>query len=103
MGTVQWRKWTSFKVNAFRAYFKLSNGLVCGEPKQMGSINAFVLNFGGEETTGIVDADMKYASQESGISNPLQQTWYTIDGRRLNGKPTSKGIYIINGRKIVIH
>ena len=66
-------------------------------------INAFVLNFGGKEATGIVDTDFKSASQESGISNPLQQTWYTIDGRRLNGKPTSKGIYINNGRKIVIH
>ena len=28
--------------------------------------------------------------------------WYTLDGRRLNGKPTKKGIYIVNGRKVVI-
>ena len=28
--------------------------------------------------------------------------WYTIDGRRLNGKPTEKGIYINNGRKIAV-
>lgn len=27
---------------------------------------------------------------------------YTLDGRKLNGKPTEKGIYIINGRKVVI-
>ena len=93
---------TSFKVNAFRAYFQLNNGLVCGEPKQGGDINAFVLNFGGKEATGIVDTDFKSASQESGISNPLQQTWYSIDGRRLNGKPEAKGIYINNGRKVVI-
>jgi len=84
---------TSFKVKAFRAYFQLNNGLVCGEPKQEGSINAFVLNFGGDAATGIVD---------TGISNSLQPTWYTIDGRMLNGKPTSKGVYIYNGRKIVI-
>ncbi len=93
---------TSFKVNAFRAYFRLNNGIVCGEPRQLGSINDFVLNFGSEEATGIVDMDLKSASRESGISNPLQQTWYSIDGRRLNGKPISKGIYINNGRKIVI-
>ncbi len=92
---------TSFKVNAFRAYFQLNNGLVCGEPEQEGSINAFVLNFGGE-ATGIVDADFKSASQEPGISNALGQTWYSIDGRRLNGKPVSKGVYINNGRKIVV-
>ena len=93
---------TSYKVNAFRAYFKLNNGLVCGEPTQGGGINTFVLNFGGKEATGIVDVDLKSDSQGSGISNPLQQTWYSIDGRRLNGKPMSKGIYIYNGRKIVI-
>ncbi|MBQ6681869.1 MAG: hypothetical protein IJM78_06530 [Prevotella sp.] len=28
--------------------------------------------------------------------------WYSIDGRRLSGKPTQKGIYIFNGRKIAI-
>ena len=28
--------------------------------------------------------------------------WYTIDGRKLDGKPTKKGLYINNGRKVVI-
>jgi arabinogalactan endo-1,4-beta-galactosidase len=28
--------------------------------------------------------------------------WYTIDGRRLNGKPSRRGIYIFNNQKIVI-
>lgn len=27
--------------------------------------------------------------------------WYTIDGRRLQGKPTKKGIYIYNGKKVI--
>ena len=27
--------------------------------------------------------------------------WYTIDGRRLQGKPTKKGIYIHNGKKVI--
>ena len=29
-------------------------------------------------------------------------TWYTLDGTRLQGNPTHKGIYVNNGRKIVI-
>ena len=29
-------------------------------------------------------------------------TWYTLDGRKLQGKPASKGMYINNGKKIVI-
>ena len=28
--------------------------------------------------------------------------WYSLDGQRLNGKPTKKGIYIHNGIKVVI-
>ncbi len=31
-----------------------------------------------------------------------QHGWYTIDGRRLNGKPSRRGIYIHNNQKIVI-
>ena len=28
--------------------------------------------------------------------------WYTIDGRKLNGKPAKKGVYINNGKKAVV-
>ena len=28
--------------------------------------------------------------------------WYTIDGRKLSGKPTRKGIYINNSQKTVV-
>ena len=28
--------------------------------------------------------------------------WYTLDGRKLDGKPTQKGLYIVNGKKVVI-
>ena len=30
------------------------------------------------------------------------QGWYTLDGRKLNGKPTQKGIYVNGGRKVVV-
>lgn len=29
------------------------------------------------------------------------EAWYTIDGRRLNGEPTQRGIYIHNGQKVM--
>ena len=29
-------------------------------------------------------------------------SWYTIDGLKLEGEPTTKGIYIVNGKKVVI-
>lgn len=56
---------------------------------------AFRLNFGGEEVTGIleVSADSKEMTDDA---------WYSLDGVRLSGKPTQRGIYINNGNKVVI-
>ncbi len=32
----------------------------------------------------------------------VPNTWYTIDGIRLNEKPTKPGIYIVNGQKVIV-
>ena len=58
--------------------------------------------FTDDVSTGIVDVDLKSTSQESRISNSLQHVWSTLDGRKLNGEPTTRGLYINNGRKVVI-
>jgi hypothetical protein len=34
--------------------------------------------------------------------NDNEATWYDLNGRRLQGKPSQKGIYIKNGKKIVV-
>ena len=34
-------------------------------------------------------------------SQVTSEGWYTIDGRKINGKPTKKGIYIRNGKAVV--
>ena len=46
-------------------------------------------------TTGIKGGRWK---KEDGRS----ERWYTLDGRRLSGKPTAKGVYIVGGKKIVV-
>ena len=28
--------------------------------------------------------------------------WFTLDGCKLNGKPTAKGVYVVKGRKVVV-
>ena len=33
---------------------------------------------------------------------PQTDTWYSISGQRLQGKPTTKGVYIHNGKKEVV-
>ena len=81
-------------MNAFRGYFQLKQGLTAGN--QSAGVRAFVLNFGDDSNaTGILTTN---------FTNPTNSDneWYSLDGCRLNGKPTSKGIYINNGRKVVI-
>jgi hypothetical protein len=34
--------------------------------------------------------------------SPAADHWFTLDGRRLQAKPTAPGIYVNNGRKVVI-
>ena len=49
------------------------------------------------ETTGIIN-------MEHGTLNMEHSTdaWYSLDGRRLQGEPTQRGIYINKGKKVII-
>ncbi len=49
------------------------------------------------QTTGIGTIDTK-----TGEMTFDSEAWYTLDGVRLSGKPTKKGLYINNGKKVVI-
>lgn len=73
-------------VNACRAYFHVDLSNTSG-------VRAFSLHFDDDGTTGIVD------NKRETITN---NRWYTLDGRRLNGKPAAKGLYIFKGKKVVI-
>ena len=86
-------------VGSCRAVFYL-NGITAGDLPAPGQAAArrFVLNFGdGETATGII-----------GIGSTRTDTdkndgyWYDLQGRKLSGKPTQKGIYINHGNKVVI-
>ena len=50
-----------------------------------------------DEATGISDATRLNNKEEIKNNN-----WFTLDGRRLQAKPTAPGIYVNNGRKVVI-
>ena len=81
-------------IGAQRAYFELT-GITAGQPASINGVRAFVLNYG-KGTTGIVSL-----STESG-NQGMADAWYSIDGRKLDSKPTRKGLYIVNGKKVVI-
>jgi len=77
-------------INACRAYFQL-NGLKVGDANS--GVRAFKLNFGAGETTEIQTTNFTNYTNKAGA-------WFTIDGRKLSGEPTTKGIYIFNGKKV---
>ena len=77
-------------LGACRAYFKI------GEDDAVNAkgFTRFVIDFG-EETTAIHDAEVI-------MQNGNADAWYTVDGIRLSGKPSKKGMYINNGKKVVV-
>ncbi|MBR3390642.1 MAG: hypothetical protein IKI48_00875 [Prevotella sp.] len=53
------------------------------------------LNIVEDLPTGIVSIDNSQLTIDNGV-------WYTLNGVRLNGKPTKAGVYIVNGKTVVI-
>jgi hypothetical protein len=76
-----------YHINACRAYFHIGNGA---------AVREFRLNFGDDET-GICDA-----THLNDKGQMINNNWYTLDGRLLEGKPTQKGLYIHKGNKVII-
>ena len=76
-------------LNAFRAYFQL-DGLTADE------VTLARMSFEGE-TTGVVSM-----YNEQCTMNNRADAWYTVNGVRLSAKPTAKGMYIRNGKKVVV-
>ena len=68
----------------FRAYLEVTG--------TAGARLEYSVSFGSDDTTGI-----------STVKTDDDATWYSIDGRRLSGQPSTKGIYIKNGKKTVIN
>ncbi len=53
--------------------------------------------FDGSDTTGIRDV-----REVNAVRGAKDDTWYSLDGRKLDGKPKAKGLYIVNGKKMII-
>ena len=82
-------------LGACRAYFKIGDGVSAAR-----QLTGFEIDFGEGENnaTGIVEADSSFFTLHSSFKG----TWYALDGRKLDGQPTQNGIYINNGKKVVI-
>ena len=80
-------------IGAQRAYFKIGgDGALLAR-----RLTAFNIDFGDDEATGIISLTPDPSPKGEG-----SDYWYTLDGRKLQGKPSRAGVYINNGIKIVI-
>ena len=75
-----------FKVNAFRGFFKVDDSATA-----MG-LN-IITDLGDGSTTRIQGLEKAGSELDS---------WFTLNGMKLDSKPTQKGVYIHNGTKVVI-
>lgn len=88
-------------INAFRAYFQLADGITAGTPATSGTtgLSRFVLNFGNGETGLHAPFTIQGSTGDDAT--------YDLLGRRLSNRQLSngqmpKGVYIVNGKKLVI-
>ena len=78
-------------IGAQRAYFKIGDdGALLAR-----RLTAFNIDFGDDETTGII-------STTNYTNDTNSDAWFTLDGRKFSGKPSVKGVYVNNGRKVII-
>ena len=62
-----------------------------------GAAGARVLNIVDSDATGVESVELRTENGEFATA-----AWYTLDGRKLNAKPTTKGMYILNGKKVIV-
>ncbi len=61
-------------------------------PSAISNVKALRIVFGGD-ATGVNEVN-----EVIGVNDK----WYDLNGRKLNGMPTKKGIYILNGKKVIV-
>ncbi len=83
-----------FTLKTFRGYFQLMAGDESASDPLAPSLDIVSNIDDNNETTGIITM--------SDVRSKMSDVWYTLDGRKLDGKPTKKGLYIHNGNKLVI-
>ena len=84
-------------INPMRAYLKHT---VVAPARSMDG-NAATTELPSSMKVVIVEGTTGITSMED-VRGKMSDAWYSLDGRKLQGKPTTKGMYIHNGRKEVV-
>ena len=93
-------------VKSFRAYFQLNGVLAASDSSgdDEDDDDETYIPGGGEVKVFVMDIEDDATSiQETrfDVQNE-EEEWYSLDGIRLNGKPSVSGVYVNGGRKVVI-
>ena len=73
-------------IKANRCWLEINKNVSQSAPR-------LIIGGGGEGTTGIDGVDIEDANDGN---------WYDLNGRKLQGKPAQKGLYIKDGKKVVV-
>lgn len=102
------------KVKPFRAYFQLNGVQMVDNSSDMDDDEEFVPSGGGEVKAFVLDIEGDATGVETLKNNQIQDIsksggCYTLDGRhidgnrlKLNGSGLKSGIYIVNGKKLLV-
>ena len=107
-GTLTARDFTADDMAA-ADYYTLSGGKIFVPVYEAGTIaaNKCWLQFNHQQTPGARTITLVFGDDATGINSMVNgqwpmDTWYDLNGRKLDKMPTKKGIYIKNGKKVVV-
>ena len=106
-GTAKKHEFTADDMDA-ADYYALSGGKAFAPVKGAGTLgaNKCWLQFPKQQTPGARQISLVFDNEATGIqtskfTKETNSEWYTIDGRKVTA-PTKKGVYIQNGKKVVV-
>lgn len=90
-GTMGFYKFSGTSLDPYKAHLEI-------DPSSPSPARGF-FDIDDDETTGILTPPLTPPLIGAGSS---EAAWYSLDGRRLSGKPQKKGIYVRNGQKYIV-
>lgn len=96
-------------VKPCRAYFQLNGMQMADNSSSTGGDEEFIPSSGGDVKAFVMDIESDATSVETLLEKSKSDRCYTLDGRhidgnrlKVNGSELKSGIYIVNGRKVLV-